>query len=130
MVGVLLLVADPEALAPGRGSLDSELHVAGLDTVWCRDGAQALVEFGARRPDAVLAAPGLEVVDTPTVVRTLRDAGCRTVLVGIGPGDLERAGPALLAGATGVVARPYVATEIASRLEHDIHDLEQRVRLA
>lgn len=129
MVGVLLLVADPDGLAPGRGSLDSELHVAGLDTVWCRDGAQALVEFGARRPDAVLAAPGLEVVDTPTVVRTLRGAGCRTVLVGIGPGDLDLAGPALVAGATGVVARPYVATEIASRLEHEIHDLEQRVRL-
>jgi len=129
MVGVLLLVADPDGLGPGRGALDSELHVAGLNTVWCRDGAEALVEFGARRPDAVLAAPGLEVVDTPTVVRTLRNAGCRTVLVGIGPGDLEDAGPALVAGATGVVARPYVAAEIANRLEHEIHDLEQRVRL-
>jgi len=128
MVGVLLLVADPDGLA--GGPLDTELHVAGLNTTWCRDGAEALVEFGRRRPDAVLAAPCLEAVDTPTVVRTLRNAGCRPVLVGIGPDDLAEAGPALVAGATGVVSRPYAASEITARLEAEIQDMEQRVRLA
>jgi DNA-binding response OmpR family regulator len=127
MVGALLLVADPEG---GAGSpLDVELHAAGLSTVWCRDGAQALVEYGRRRPDAVLAAPRLEVVATPTVVHTLRNAGCRTVLVGVGPHDVDVAGPALVAGASGIVARPYVAGEIAQRLEPELHDLEHRVRL-
>jgi DNA-binding response OmpR family regulator len=127
MVGALLLVADPDG---GVGSpLDVELHAAGLSTVWCRDGADTLVEYGRRGPEAVLAAPRLEVVDTPTVVGALRSAGCRTVLVGVGPHDVDLAGPALVAGASGIVARPYDADEIAQRLEPELHELEHRVRL-
>lgn len=127
MVGVLLLVADPDNASGGL--LDAQLHAAGLNTVWCRDGAEALVEYGRSRPDAVLAAAHLEVVDTTTVVRTLREAGCQPIFVGVGSGDLDEAGPALVAGATGAVARPYVATEIVSRLETEIHDVEQRFKL-
>lgn len=123
---MLLLVVDPE---PHDSGLETELLEQGVATVGCRDGAEALVEFGRRRPDAVLAAPRLPVVDTPAVVHALREAGCRTVLVGIGPEDLELAGPALVAGATGVVARPYVAAEVLGRLEVDQHDLSQRLRL-
>lgn len=128
MVGLLLLVADPDE--EGGGALDEELHAAGLNTVWCRNGAEALVEYGRSRPDAVLAAAHLDLVDTPTVVRTLREEGCQPVLVGIGTGDLEEAGPALVAGATGAVSRrPYVSTEIVRRLESEIHDVEQRFKL-
>ena len=126
--GMLLLVADPDP-DPDHRTLDSELSAAGVATLWCKDGAEALVEYGRRQPDAVLAAPLLDVVDTTAVVRALRDAGCRTVLLGIGPDDLEAAGPALVAGATGAVARPYVAAEVTGRLAAQARDLERRHRL-
>jgi len=59
----------------------------------------------------------------------VRNAGCRTVLVGVGLHDVDEAGPALVAGAAGVVARPYDAAELTSRLEPEVHDFEQRFRL-
>jgi DNA-binding response OmpR family regulator len=125
--GFVLLLADPDR--SGAAGLDARLHVAGMSTVWCHDGGEALVEFGRRRPHAVIVAPRLEGVDTPTVVRTVRNAGCRTVLVGVGVHDLDAAGPALLAGAGGVVARPYDARELTGLLESEAHDLEQQLRL-
>jgi len=127
MVGVVLLIADPDG--PGSGPLDDELHAAGLNTVWCRDGAEALVEFGRLRPDAVLVCARLEVVDTATVVRTMHEAASQPILVGIGPDDLDEVGKVLVAGATGAVSRPYDAAEIAARLEPEIHDVEQRAKV-
>lgn len=124
---VLLLVADPDIRA--GSDLDRELAAAGLGRVWCRDGAEALVEFGRQRPDAVLVAPRLEGVDTATVVRTLHEAGSQPILVGLGVGDLEEAGRALVAGAAGVVSRPYVAGEIVARLEPVVQEVEQRSRV-
>jgi DNA-binding response OmpR family regulator len=125
--GVLLLVVDPEHEA-GDG-LDAAFATTGLNTVWCRDGAQALVAFGRDRPDAVLAAPRLDVVDTPSVVRTMRDAGCHLILVGVGPDDVDLVGPALLAGASGAVARPYSVAEVTTRIQAEIHDIEDRFKL-
>jgi DNA-binding response OmpR family regulator len=125
--GFLLLVVDPDRT--GSAVLDGQLLAGGISTVWCHDGGEALVEFGRRRPHAVLTAARLDGVDTATVVRTLRNAGCRTVLVGVGPHDLAAAGPALVAGAAGVVSRPYQGPELAGRLELEVHDFEQRFRL-
>lgn len=125
--GFLLLVADPDR--SGAVTLQARLRDAGMSTVWCSDGGEALVEFGRRRPLAVLTAPRLDGVDAPTVVRTVRNAGCRTVLVGVGLHEVDDAGPALVAGAAGVVARPYDAAELTSRLEAEVHDFEQRFRL-
>lgn len=127
MVGLLLLVADPDEHA-GSG-LDHGLRACGLETVWCCDGAEALVEYGRLGPDAVLLAPRLDVVDTPSVVRTLRGAGTQPLLVGVGQGDLDAVGPALVAGATGAVSRPYLAHEVVGRLEVGIHDRGERFRL-
>lgn len=125
-LGPVLLVADAD---PVGAAVDGGLRAAGLTTLWCRDGAEALVEFGRRLPDAVLLAPRLTLVDTPTVVRAIRDAGSQPILVGVGPGDLDIVGPALLNGATGAVSRPYVAAELVGRLETEIHDVEQRFKL-
>lgn len=125
--GPLLLVADPDSLAGSE--VDGGLRAAGLDTFWCRDGAEALVEFGRRHPDAVLLAPRLALVDTPTVVRALREAGSQPILVGAGSGDLDAVGPALVNGATGAVARPYDAGEVAGRLGAVVHDVEQRFKV-
>lgn len=123
-VGTLLLVADPAD--PVRSGLVEGLRAAWVNVVWCRDGAEALVEFGRQRPAAVLAAPRLEVVDTPAVVRAMRAAGGQPILVGIGTDDVELAGPALVAGATGVVARPYAASEVVGRLAAELPERDQR----
>lgn len=120
MVGLVLLVADPDE--GGGGVLDLELRGCGVETAWCRTGAEVLVEYGRLRPDALLLAPRLDVVDTPVVVRTLRDAAAtQPVLVGAGQGSLELVGPALLAGATGAVSRPYRADEVVGRLGNEVH---------
>ena len=127
LVGPVLLVADPESL---EGSdLDVDLRSAGLNLVWCRDGAEALVEFGRERPDAILLAARLVGVDTPTVVRAIHGSGTQPIFVGVGSGDLDVIGPSLVAGATVAVARPYNAAEIVARLLAELHDVEQRFKL-
>ncbi|MGH3480940.1 MAG: response regulator transcription factor [Nocardioidaceae bacterium] len=127
-LGLVLLIADPDASPPS--ALSSELLASGLNCAWCADGAEALVQYGMLTPDAVLLAPSLDAVDASTVVRTIREHGATPILLGVGPGDADTAGPVLVAGATVAVARPYVAREIVHRLEAEIPDVATRAQLS
>ena len=56
--GLVLLVADPDTSHQER--LVKDLHGRGVETIWCHDGASALVAYGRVEPHAVLVAPHLD----------------------------------------------------------------------
>jgi DNA-binding response OmpR family regulator len=124
--GLVLLVADPDT--SDRERLVRDLHDNGVETVWCHDGASALVAYGRVKPHAVLVSPSLEMVDAATVVCAIRSEATLPILVPIGPDDTQAAGPVLVAGAT-AVTRPCQTRELVRHIEGSIPDLAARARL-
>jgi DNA-binding response OmpR family regulator len=126
-LGLALLVADPDVSQ--RGRLLSALTASGVRCTWCVDGAETLVRYGQLTPDAILMSAVLDTVDAPTVVRTIRARGTLPILLGIGPGDSDSAGPVLVAGASTAVARPYDPGEVVRRLEAMVPQMAWHGRL-
>ena len=114
------------AIPPIRGSLvlaetdpgtASELMDAaaeiGIDTTWCRDGAEALLAVGAEAPDVLVIAARTDTVDAASVTTAVRSRSELPILVGAAAGEDELARGVLAAGASAVIARPYDITAIA-----------------
>ena len=80
--------------------------------VVCPDSAEGLLKVGSLKPNAVLAAADLRPVDSPTLVRVLRQASDIPIVIGVGDGDGATATGVLAAGATACVARPYRLVEV------------------
>lgn len=126
----LLLGTDPVVLLADadehlRGLLTTQLVQYQVSVVPCADGAMALLEAGLRRPDVLLVSARLPTVDGTTVLRLVRRRLPTPVVLGIGPQDTELAGPALAAGASACVARPYRPREVArllSLVDRDVGD--------
>lgn len=106
----VLLVADPDARLIKE--LAAALEPEGVDVAGVPDGAQALLQTGALRPDVVLVSATLTVVGAVDFVRAVRLSQGVPVLLGVGEGHAEQAVRALAAGATACVARPYRVTEL------------------
>lgn len=108
--GPVLLVADPDEFSV------QELAVAlgreGVSVVGVSDGAQALLQAGALRPDVVLVSATLPIISAVDFVRAVRLSGSVPVLLGVGEGHAEQAVQALGAGASACVARPYRVPEL------------------
>ena len=85
----------------------------GINTTWCRDGAEALLAVGAEAPDLLVIAAQTDTVDAARIVATVRSRSDVPILVGAGSGEDDLAREALAAGASAVVARPYDITAIA-----------------
>ena len=100
----MLLVEPDEDL--GRELVDAARR-RGLRTSWSRDGGDALVRAGATRPDLVVVAARLPILDSSTVIRTIRHRWEMCILVGATACDEMLARAALEAGAHATVARPY-----------------------
>ena len=105
-----LLVADPEADA----SQDLAAFCAASDAtlIMCRDGADALFQAGRFAPDVVLLSARLPVLSATEVITAIRRHAPVHIAVGIGAGEAEDAAPALLAGASELLARPYELKEL------------------
>lgn len=107
----MLLVADPDAGLVRQ--LSAAMQAEGVDVTGVPDGAQALLQAGALRPDAVLICASLPIVGPVDFVRAVRLARTVPVLLGIDlGGDAGQALRALEAGATACVARPYRVPEL------------------
>ena len=105
----LLLIVDPDE---GIGAVAEQFGAHDVDVVVCADTAEALLQAGGLRPDAVLAAANLHPVDSATLVRVLRQRSGIPVLLGIGTDEGGFAAAALAAGASACVARPYRLQEM------------------
>ncbi|WP_326825488.1 response regulator transcription factor [Streptosporangium sp. NBC_01639] len=106
----LLLVADPES--PLVQGLADALEREGVMVMGVTDGAQALLQAGALRPDVVLVSASLPVIGAVEFIRAVRLTRAVPVLLGVGEGHAEQAVQALAAGATACVARPYRVPEL------------------
>ncbi|WP_308170207.1 response regulator transcription factor [Acrocarpospora catenulata] len=106
----MLLVADPDSDLVQ--ALTAELESEGIEVTGVFDGAQALLQAGALRPDAVLISASLPIIGPVDFVRAVRLARSIPVLLGVGEGYAEQAMEALAAGATACVARPYRVPEL------------------
>jgi two-component system OmpR family response regulator len=106
----MLLVADPDADMVRE--LAAALEREGVFVAGVPDGAQALLQAGALRPDVVLVSATLPVIGAVDFVRAVRRARAVPVLLGVGDGHAEQAVQALAAGATACVARPYRVPEL------------------
>ncbi|GAA3843406.1 response regulator transcription factor [Sphaerisporangium flaviroseum] len=106
----MLLVADPDADMVSE--LAAALEREGVFVAGAADGAQALLQAGALRPDVVLVSASLPVIGPVDFVRAVRLARAVPVLLGVGEGHAEQAVQALAAGATACVARPYRVPEL------------------
>lgn len=87
-----------------------------VDITVCVDGAEALLRVGLLRPDTLLTSADPSEVDLETLVRVTRRATDIPILIGVGPGDSQRAVRALSAGATACVSRPYRIPELSALL--------------
>ncbi len=114
------------ARPPTRGSLvlaeadpivAAELIAAaaqiGIDTTWCRDGAEALLAVGAEIPNVLVIAVHTDTVDAPRISAAVRSRSDLPILVGAAAGEEELARPALASGASAVIMRPYDIGAIA-----------------
>ncbi|GAB2883137.1 two-component system response regulator MtrA [Streptomyces deserti] len=110
-----ILLAEPdEELAK---QVVARFRAAGLRTVVCHDGAEALLEVGALSPRAVLLSAPLPVVGAAQVTELIAKLHPVPVIVGAGPDGAKEATAAVAAGAVAFVARPYRALEILSLIK-------------
>ncbi|NBM16299.1 response regulator transcription factor [Streptomyces sp. GC420] len=105
-----LLLAEPDPELARKAV--ARFTAAGMTTIVCHDGAEALLHVGARRPRAVLLGVPLPVVGAAAVTGLIARLHPVPVIVGAGPEAAAEATDALAAGAVAFVARPYRAEEI------------------
>ena len=107
----------------------SEVEAAGVSVSRCSGGIEALIGFGHCAPHAVLLPARLHDVSVVDVVAAMRRRGSQPILVAVEAGDAELAGPALMAGASGAVALPYLSREVLEWLARALPILPIRDRL-
>jgi DNA-binding response OmpR family regulator len=85
----------------------------GISTIWCRDGASALLAVGAEAPNALVLSAHTATVDAASVTAAVRTRSDLPILIGADSGDDLLARAALAAGASAVIARPYDVGAVA-----------------
>lgn len=85
----------------------------GIETTWCRDGADALLTVGANPPSALVIAAHTDTVSAARISAAVRSRWSLPILVGAAPGEEDLAREALDAGASAVIVRPYDIAAIA-----------------
>ena len=106
-----VVLAEPDSVAASNFIADAAK--IGIETTWCRDGAEALLAVGAEAPDALVVAAHTDTVDAASIVAAVRSRFDLSILVGAAPGEDDLARQALAAGASAVIARPYDIAAIA-----------------
>lgn len=93
-----------------------DLTAAGIEVHAFRHGSEALLRIGRNVPDVVVLNARLDDITSARWARAVRQESTMPILVGVDSSDADAAGPALLAGGTSVVSRPYAAEELLSTL--------------
>lgn len=122
--GTQLLVVDPQA---DGGALGEALWGRGVHVTWVSSTLDGLVAFGRVAPQAVVVAAEAPGIPVPDFVGLIREHGSPYV-IGAGTSP-EQLGPVLLAGASGVVPRPYDVDQLCRVLEGAPRPLTDHARL-
>ncbi|MEU0651404.1 response regulator transcription factor [Streptomyces albogriseolus] len=115
-----LLLAEPDAALAAQAL--ARFADVGIRALVCHNGAEALLQVGARRPRAVLLGAPLPVVGAARVTELIARLHPVPVLVGAGADGAEEATAAVAAGAIAFVARPYRIEEITPLLRSGRHE--------
>jgi DNA-binding response OmpR family regulator len=102
-----------EAISTVAAALMEAAALIGIDTTWCRDGADALLTVGANPPSVLVIAAHTDTVSAARISAAVRGRWSLPILVGAAPGEEDLASEALEAGASAVIVRPYDITAIA-----------------
>jgi DNA-binding response OmpR family regulator len=82
----VLTESDP---ATATALIDAAAQI-GIDTTWCRDGAEALLAVGAGLPAVLVIGAHTDTVDAPRITAAVRSHDSDLpILVGAGPGEEE-----------------------------------------
>lgn len=125
--GAHLLVVDPHE---DDGRLVEAMAARGVHVTWVGSMYDALVAFGRTEPHAVVVSSAADQMSAAEFVTALRRAGtpCAVALVDdTGADDL---GPALLAGASAVLDRPYDVERVWDVLTHAPRPVTDVARVA
>ncbi len=110
---VVLVVGDePSDIEP----LVSGLELSSICVRSFTDGAEALLHCGGCFPDAIVLRARLLDIDSAVWTRAVRTRSAAPIFLGVDEGDVEAAGPALVAGATTLVSRPYSPDQVLAKL--------------
>jgi DNA-binding response OmpR family regulator len=109
----LLLVEDDEAT---RHSVAANLTAHGLRVSEAADGADALRQWDAERPDLILLDLGLPDTDGGTIIRRVRREATTPILVLSARGAEHDKVVALEAGADDYLAKPFGLDELRARI--------------
>ncbi|WP_309484606.1 winged helix-turn-helix transcriptional regulator [Streptomyces himalayensis] len=121
-----LMLAEPDEDLAAKTR--ARFEEAGLRTVVCHDGAEALLQVGVHHPRAVLLGAPLPVVDAARVTQLIAQLHLVPVLVAAGPDGAAEATAAVEAGAVAFVARPYRTDEIVPLLISGGRDEDNRAQ--
>nr|WP_240929731.1 response regulator transcription factor [Streptomyces coryli] len=103
-------MAEPDEAVAAR--VMARFERAGVRTIVCLDGAEALLQAGYHHPRIVLLGAPLPVVDAARVTELIARLHPVPVIVGAGTDGASEATAALSAGAVAFVTRPYRIEEI------------------
>ncbi|AYM44323.1 response regulator transcription factor [Mycobacteroides abscessus subsp. abscessus] len=102
--GVIVLVDTDPQIAAG---LSEQAAQIGISTLWCRDGADALLHIGAEPPDVLVLAAHTDIINAAQITAAVRGRWQLPILIGAAPATDLIARKALAAGASAVITRPY-----------------------
>jgi DNA-binding response OmpR family regulator len=85
-----------------------------------------LFHVGRTCPDLIILRVDLATVPAATVVSIVRSADNVPIVLSAGDGETDLLGPALLAGASEVMERPYRKREVAALLARHLPDAQAR----
>jgi len=118
--GALVLAETDRAIA---SQLMEDAAQMRISTIWCRDGAEALLAVGAEGPDVLVIAAQAGTVDAVSITATVRSRSDLPILIGADAAEDDLTRRALAAGASAVIARPYDLTAIAPfALKNDVDE--------
>lgn len=105
------MLVDTDASVAAR--LMEDAAEAGIDIIWCDDGAEALLAIGMEQPDVLVLASRTDCVDAARITGVVRGRWSFPILIGSPGNDDEATRGALAAGASALITRPYDIKTIA-----------------
>lgn len=124
--GAHLLVVDPHADDAG---LTAAMAARGVHVTWVASMLDGLVAFGRTAPHAVLVSPLAPGMPAAEFVAAVRRDGTPCAVALVEDADLDHVGPAVLAGASALVGRPYRAEQVWDVLTHGPRPVTDTARL-
>lgn len=119
---VLVADASPESI---QVVVDQCANIS-VRVLACCDSRELLFAAGRVHPDLIMVSASLPEAPVATAIHTIRAHDDVPIVVGVGAGETELVGPALLAGATELAWCPYTNVGLRKIVKRYLPDIEHR----